>query len=73
MLKKIAFSVLLLAMASLLVISCGGGGGGNNTANTNESGPGEKPAFQSAGDEGTITGKILFTGAAPAPKTIDMG
>jgi hypothetical protein len=73
MLKKIAFSVLLLAMASLLVISCGGGGGGSNTANSNETPSGEKPAFQSAGDEGTITGKILFTGAAPAPKTIDMG
>ena len=71
MLKRIALSSALLAISAFAIISCGGDKG---TENKNE-GPttSEKPAFQSAGDEGTITGKILFTGAAPAPKTIDMG
>src|SRR4030095_926552 len=31
-----------------------------------------KPQYASKGDEGTITGKVVFDGAAPAPKKIDM-
>jgi hypothetical protein len=73
MLKRIALSSALLAISAFVIISCGG----NKSENTNTGGgngaPPEKPAYQSAGDEGTVTGKILFTGAAPAPKVIDMG
>jgi hypothetical protein len=70
MLKKIAFSSALLTVSALLIAGCGpnkGGGNDNGPANAG------KTAYQSAGDEGTLTGKIIFTGTAPTPKTIDMG
>jgi len=61
----------LIAAASLLSLasSCGGGGG-------EKTGDGEKPgetgtAYASTGNEGTITGKVSFTGAAPEGKKID--
>lgn len=73
MLKRIAFSSLLLAVSTLLVISCGPKGNQENTNTPPTGGDSAKPAYQSAGDEGTVTGKIMFTGTAPAPKTIDMG
>jgi hypothetical protein len=71
MLKKIAFCCALVVASALLAVSCGGKKEGNE--NTPPGAGGEKAAYQSAGDEGTITGKIIFTGAAPAAKTIDMG
>jgi plastocyanin len=75
MTKKIALAWLMIALTALFVASCGGGGGaGNENAGSSGGGGGEtKPAYQSAGDEGTLTGKILFTGTAPTPKKIDMG
>lgn len=58
----------LVAAFSLLSIasSCGG-------PKTDEGGtaPSEEKAYASKGDEGTITGKISFTGAAPEAKKID--
>src|SRR5262245_3369542 len=72
MLKKIALSCTLLAVSAFVVMSCGGNKNPDNSIKGAE-GPAEKPAYQSAGDEGTVTGKITFTGTAPAPKTIDMG
>jgi len=69
MLKRIAFGSALLTASALLVASCGGGNTGNNN-----NGPGpssDKPAYQSAGDEGTVTGKIAFSGTPPAPKPLD--
>jgi plastocyanin len=69
MLKRIAFGSALVAVLALLVVSCGGKKeGGNENIPT---GTGEKAPYQSAGDEGTITGKIAFTGTAPTPKTLD--
>ena len=60
----------LIAAASLLSIasSCGG----PKTEDTNAgNGGGAGKAYASKGDEGTITGKISFTGAAPEAKKID--
>src|SRR5229473_4953175 len=58
----------LIAAASLLSLasSCGG-------PKTDEGGttPAEGKAYTSKGDEGTITGKVSFTGAAPEAKKID--
>src|SRR5215831_7509255 len=72
MLKKIALSCTLLAVSAFVVMSCGGNKTPDN-GNKGPEAPAEKPAYQSASDEGTVTGKILFTGTAPAPKSIDMG
>jgi hypothetical protein len=69
MLKRIAFSWALLTMLAWLVVSCGGSGN-KNTPPTGDS-TGDKQAYQSTGDEGTITGKIIFTGTAPAPRSLD--
>jgi plastocyanin len=54
----------LLSLAS----SCGGGGTTDNNANTGDTGG---KAYTSKGDEGSITGKVSYTGAAPEPKKID--
>ena len=54
----------LLSLAS----SCGGGGG---TPGTNDNTPTTGKALPVTGNEGTITGKISFTGAAPDAKKID--
>ena len=72
MLKKIALSCTLLAVSAFVVMSCGGNKNADNT-NTGGSGDAGKSAYQSAGDEGSVTGKIMFTGTPPTPKTIDMG
>src|SRR6266436_9903100 len=59
----------LIAALSLLSL---GSSCGNKTA-TDESGGGDKSgkAYTSKGDEGTITGKVSYTGAAPEAKKID--
>ncbi len=59
----------LIAAASLLSLASACGGG-------EKTGEGEKPGetgkpYASKGDEGTISGKISFTGAAPEAKKID--
>jgi len=76
MIKRIALTLVMIVLTALFVVSCGGGkeGGGNENSTAASSGGGDnKPAYKSAGDEGTLTGKIVFTGTAPAPKKIDMG
>ena len=58
-------AISLLSLAS----SCGGG----KTTDTNDEGPttaGNAPP-PSKGDEGTITGKVTYSGTAPEPKKID--
>ena len=58
----------LIATLGLLSLgsSCSKGGGGETE------GPGETgAAYKATGDEGTITGSVAFTGAAPEPKKID--
>jgi plastocyanin len=61
----------LIGAASLLSLasSCGGPKTEDNT-NTGEGGGSGKP-YVATGNEGTITGKISFTGAAPEAKKID--
>ena len=58
----------LIAALSLLSLasSCGGP---KTDDNTNTGGPGK--AYTSKGNEGTVTGKVAYTGAAPEPKKID--
>ena len=58
----------LIATLGLLSLgsSCSNKGGDDNTA-SNDTGT----AYTSKGDEGTITGTVAFTGAAPEPKKID--
>ena len=59
----------LIAALSLLSVasSCGGPKTDDNT-NTGDKGG---KAYTSKGDEGTITGKVSYTGAAPEAKKID--
>lgn len=54
----------LMALAS----SCGGS---RVTENGNETPTTTGEAYNSKGDEGTVTGTIAYNGAAPAPKKID--
>src|SRR5258706_14989286 len=60
----------LIAALSLLSLasSCG-----NKTETTDNGGGGDKSgkAYASKGDEGTITGKVSYTGAPPATKKND--
>ncbi|HKV39928.1 MAG TPA: carboxypeptidase regulatory-like domain-containing protein [Blastocatellia bacterium] len=71
--KRIMFVGGMLAVAAFLIVSCGGQKNGEEGSSSNSAETGSaKPLYKSAGDEGTITGKIAFTGEAPKPKTIDM-
>jgi plastocyanin len=60
----------LIAALSLLSLgsSCGGGTKTNDNTNTGDTGG---KAYTAKGDEGTITGKVSYTGAAPEAKKID--
>jgi plastocyanin len=74
-LKKSMFSkrarIWLGLIAALSLLSLASSCGGNKTDEPT-SGPGETgKAYTSKGDEGTITGKVAYTGAAPEPKKID--
>lgn len=61
----VTIALSLIAVAS----SCGGGTTPPDNGNTSPTTGGE--AFNSKGDEGTVTGTISYNGAAPAPKKID--
>src|SRR6266436_2305668 len=75
-LKKLMFSkrarmwLGLIAALSLLSLasSCGGPKTGTDE---NTAGDTKGKAYTSKGDEGSITGKVSYTGAAPEPKKID--
>ena len=69
MLKRIGTLCVMLTLATLvIVIGCGKGAKNKNEGPSDTS----KPQYSSKGDEGTITGKVSFDGAPPAPKKIDM-
>jgi plastocyanin len=76
-LKKSMFSkrarMWLGLIAALSLLSLAASCGGNKTATDDSGGGGDKSgkAYTSKGDEGTITGKVSYTGAAPEPKKID--
>jgi len=62
----------LLGAAAILCFSaaCGGNKTDSNAPAEPTAGAGE--VYKPTGDEGTVTGKVNFTGAAPAPKKVDM-
>lgn len=70
MIKKIGIVCLMLTLATVLIIV--GCGKKKPTQSGDDKNDGAKPAYASKGDEGTITGKISFDGAAPELKKIDM-
>lgn len=68
MLKKIGTVCTLLTLATVLIaVGCG-----KKATNQNKGDDGAKPQYVSKGDEGTITGKISYDGAAGELKKIDM-
>jgi hypothetical protein len=68
MLKKVGTVCALLALATVLIAVGCGKGKNKNVASDDAA----KPQYASKGDEGTITGKISYDGAAPELKKIDM-
>src|SRR5712691_10014966 len=60
----------LIVASSLLSLASSCGGGSNTNTNDNTGGPSGKP-YVATGNEGTISGKISYTGAAPEAKKID--
>ena len=63
----------LLGAAAILCFSAACNKGGENNPSGDSGGtPSSGTAYQNTGDEGTVSGKINFTGTAPAPKKIDM-
>jgi len=70
MLRKIGTVCVMLTLAMLLIaVGCGKKKTGTSE---DKSEAGSKSAYVSKGDEGTITGKVSFDGAAPVSKKIDM-
>jgi len=60
----------MTAALLLLVVACGRK---KPTSSTDDkTGGTSKPVYKSNNDEGTITGKVSFDGAPPAPRKIDM-
>src|SRR5258706_16341562 len=76
-LKKSMFSkrarLWLGLIAALSLLSLASSCGGNKTATDDNSGGGDKAgkAYTSKGEEGTVTGKGSYAGAAPEAKKID--
>jgi plastocyanin len=75
LLKRARFWLVLFVIVSLLslVAACNKSEededeGTDNTSTAETA----KPPYTSKGNEGTITGKVSFSGEAPAPKPIDM-
>ena len=59
-------------IAALGLLSLGSScGEGSKTGDTDTGGDGKGKAYASKGDEGTITGKVSYTGAVPEAKKID--
>ncbi|MBV9210999.1 MAG: carboxypeptidase regulatory-like domain-containing protein [Acidobacteria bacterium] len=74
--KRVKFWLCLLAVLSLLSFSVACTSGGDDDVaeddDTGTTGGATGTPYQSKGDEGTVTGTVAFTGAAPAPQPIDM-
>jgi plastocyanin len=71
MFKKYAVLCLILALSAVLIAGCGRrkkkGGGDEDKKDAPA-----KAAYVSKGDEGSITGHVMFDGQPPAPDPIDM-
>ena len=72
--KRVKFWLSLFAVLSLLSLSiaCSKGDGDDVEEDTSQTGGPTGTPYQTTGNEGTVTGKVAFTGAAPAPQSIDM-
>lgn len=64
--KTHLFIVSVAFAGSMLLFGCGGGKSGQTDEHPN------LPLYVSNGDEGTLTGKVVFSGTAPEARTIDM-
>src|SRR5438034_832397 len=65
----------LLCVAVTLVAACGGGTNQSQNsvpASSGAAAPAAAPAAPAAADAATVTGKVTFTGAAPAPTPIKL-
>ena len=71
MLKRIGLVCMMVILATVLV-AVGCKGKSKKASDEDSKDAGAKPLYASKGDEGTITGKITYDGAVPAPKKIDM-
>jgi hypothetical protein len=72
--KRVKFWLCLLAVLSLLSFSVACTSSDDDADVEEEGGPTgtQGVPYQPTGNEGTVTGTIAFTGAAPAPQPIDM-
>ena len=74
--KRLKLWICMFAALSLLSLSAAcGKGGDDDVAEEDGTSSGGGPTgtpYQTAGNEGTVTGKASFTGTPPAPQSIDM-
>ncbi len=71
--NRVRFWLSLFAILALLSLSIACGGGDDEVVDdTDTPGGTAGPPYQTTGNEGTVTGKVAFTGTPPAPQPIDM-
>ncbi len=74
--KRVKFWLCLLAVVSLLALSVACSRGNDDDIaeedGTESTGGPKGTPYQTSGNEGTVTGKVAFNGAAPATQPIDM-
>jgi plastocyanin len=71
MLKKYAVLCLVLALSAVLIVGCGRRRKKSGGEEDKKDAP-AKAAYVSKGDEGSVTGHVMFDGQPPAADTIDM-
>jgi predicted small secreted protein len=71
MLKKYGLVILIVMLATALLVGCHGRTRKSGKGEDKESGS-AKAAYTSKGDEGTVTGKVMFEGTPPVFEPIDM-
>jgi hypothetical protein len=65
-------SIVFCSLAALTWVLTGCGGGGETKPAEKQAASAEGAVYQPTGDEGTVTGKVAFTGQAPKAKAILM-
>jgi hypothetical protein len=73
--KRVKFWLCLLVVVSLLGLSVACGGGDDDDVveeDGSSTGGSTGTPYQASGNEGTVTGKVAFTGAVDPPQAIDM-
>jgi plastocyanin len=71
MIKKIGVVLLSLSLFGLVIVACGpkGKNENKNKGRTERT----RTPYKSNNDEGTISGKVTYSGQPPAPRKLDMG